>query len=82
MSRDLVWYRIRLAPARSGVKLIPYIGVDDEKEDSTLLAKLEPWSALGMNISQRTWPKKLKKKKASSCKPQAASRLDIRCKII
>ena len=27
-----------------GVKLIPYIGVDDEKEDSTLLAKLEPRS--------------------------------------
>jgi hypothetical protein len=45
--------------------------VDDEKEDSTLLAKLEPWSALGMNISQRTWPKKLKKKKAASLKLQA-----------
>jgi len=37
------------------------------------LAKLEPWSALGMNISQRTWPKKLKKKKAASHKLQAAS---------
>jgi hypothetical protein len=35
------------------------------------LAKLEPWSALGMNISQRTWPKKLKKEK--SYKPQASS---------
>ena len=30
-----------------GVKLIPYIGVDDEKEDSTLLAKLEPRSETG-----------------------------------
>ena len=37
------------------------------------LTKLEPWSALGMNISQRTWPKKLKKKKAASRKLQAAS---------
>jgi hypothetical protein len=35
------------------------------------MAKLEPWSALGMNISQRTWAKKLKKEK--SLKPQAAS---------
>ena len=29
-----------------GVELIPYIGPDDEKEDSGLLAKLEPWSLL------------------------------------
>ena len=65
--------KVMFATVGSGVKLIPYIGVDDEKEDSTLLAKLEPWSALGMNISQRTWPKKLKKKKAASRKLQAAS---------
>jgi len=45
------------------------------------LTKLEPWSALGMNISQRTWPKKLKKEK--SCKPQAASyKLDNESRII
>jgi len=55
--------------------------VDDEKEDSTLLAKLEPWSALGMNISQRTWPKKLKKKKASSCKPQALKKPQLKNRI-
>jgi len=37
------------------------------------LAKLEPWSALGMNISQRIWgEKKLKKPQAASFKQQAA----------
>ena len=38
------------------------------------LAKLEPWSALGMNISQRIWGEK-KLKKATSLKLQATSGL-------
>ena len=40
--------KVMFATVGSGVKLIPYIGVDDEKEDSTLLAKLEPRSLMAV----------------------------------